>query len=267
MAFSTEDLTARLDRYVHEAADNLRFAKILVELGLDPSNITFDSLAHRVWEVFVNHITLPNMLALVGAVFFVVTLLMQTMVLLRASSMVGNVFFIASASLSGNVPTFLMNVLMLPINAIRIRQMLNLIKKSRSMEKGDTSMEWLKPFMTSRKYTQGQRLFKKGDEAKEMYITVTGRFLITEINIELPPGSLMGELGFLTPDNARTATVECLEDGQVLSITYDRLLEIYFQNPQFGYYFLKLTSQRLMDNIKRLENARAADKFADALFD
>lgn len=63
----------------------------------------------------------------------------------------------------------------------------------------------------------------------------------------------MGELGFLTPTKKRTATVECLEDGQVLSITYDRLLEIYFQNPQFGYYFLVLTSQRLMENIARLE--------------
>jgi CRP-like cAMP-binding protein len=63
----------------------------------------------------------------------------------------------------------------------------------------------------------------------------------------------MGELGFLTPDNRRTATIECIEDGQVLTITYEKLLEIYFQNPQFGYYFLVLTSQRLLENIARLE--------------
>jgi CRP-like cAMP-binding protein len=37
------------------------------------------------------------------------------------------------------------------------------------------------------------------------------------------------------------------------TITYDRLLELYFQNPQFGYYFLVLTSQRLLQNIARLE--------------
>ena len=63
----------------------------------------------------------------------------------------------------------------------------------------------------------------------------------------------MGELGFLTPDNRRTATIECIEDGQVLTITYERLLEIYFQNPQFGYYFLVLTSQRLLENNQRLQ--------------
>jgi CRP-like cAMP-binding protein len=36
-------------------------------------------------------------------------------------------------------------------------------------------------------------------------------------------------------------------------MTYDRLLEIYFQNPEFGYYFLRLTSERLLQNIARLE--------------
>jgi len=73
---------------------------------------------------------------------------------------------------------------------------------------------------------------------------------------------LMGELGFLTPNKRRTATVECIEDGQVMTITYDRLLEIYFQNPQFGYYFLVLTSQRLLENISRLEGIIAREKNA-----
>jgi CRP-like cAMP-binding protein len=131
--------------------------------------------------------------------------------------------------------------------------MLVLVKKARSATKGDTSMEWLKPFMTERKYRKGDVLVKKGDLAGEMFLTVTGKFLVTEINVELPPGRLMGELGFLSPDNRRTATVECIEDGHVLTITYEKLLEIYFQNPQFGYYFLVLTSQRLLENNARLE--------------
>jgi len=63
----------------------------------------------------------------------------------------------------------------------------------------------------------------------------------------------MGELGFITPNNKRTQTVECIESGEVLTITYDRLLEIYFENPEFGYYFLRLTSDRLIQNIARLE--------------
>jgi len=103
-------------------------------------------------------------------------------------------------------------------------------------------------------------LFRKGDRANEMFFTVTGKFLVTELGIELPPGRLVGELGFLSPDNRRTQSLECTEDGQVLAITYDRLLEIYFQNPEFGYYFLRLTTERLMQNIARLDASVAENR-------
>jgi len=58
---------------------------------------------------------------------------------------------------------------------------------------------------------------------------------------------------FLAPDNQRTQSVECNEDGEVLTISYERLLELYFQNPEFGYYFLRLTSERLLQSVARLE--------------
>lgn len=249
-----------LDRILDTAADNLRIAKILVQMGLDPNNITYDALFNRLLEIGLANITLANMFALVGAIFFVGTLLMHTMVPLRIANMAGCAFFVGFGALSGNVATFLLYLLLLPINAVRLRQMLNLIKRARIATESDASMEWLKPFMTERRYRRGDRLFKKDDPATEMFLTVTGRFLIMEISLERPPGSLIGELGFLTPNKRRTATVECIEDGQVLTITYEKLLEIYFQNPEFGYYFLVLTSQRLLENISRLEGRVAQEK-------
>ena len=253
MKSSSADLSTILNRILDTAADNLRIAKILVQMGLDPNNITYEALFHRLLEIVLANITLANMFALVGAIFFVATLLMQTMVPLRVANMAGCTFFVAFGAFSGNVATFLLYLLLLPINAVRLRQMLKLIKKARIATEGDTSMEWLKPFMTERKYRRGDELFKKDDAATEMFLTVTGKFLVREISVEIPPGRLMGELGFLTPNQRRTATVECIEDGQVMTITYEKLLEIYFQNPQFGYYFLVLTSQRLLENISRLE--------------
>jgi hypothetical protein len=189
---------------------------------------------------------------------------MQTIVALRVTNMVGCMFFAAFGALSGNVGTFILYFLFLPINAIRLRQMLNLIKRARVATEGDTSLEWLKPFMTERKYKRGEKLCKKDDVANEMFLTVTGKFLVKEIGVEIPPGRLVGELGFLTPNQRRTATVECIEDAQVMTITYERLLEIYFQNPQFGYYFLVLTSQRLLENISRLEGIVAQERAARA---
>src|SRR3982074_3046687 len=262
MNFSSTDLSTILDRILDTAADNFRIAKILVQLGLDPNNITYDALFNRLLEIFLANITLANMFALVGAIFFVATLLTQTMVPLRVANMVGCTFFVGFGALAGDVKTFLLYLLLLPINAFRLRQMLNLVKKARSATQGDTSMEWLKPFMTERKYRKGDIVCKKDDPADEMFLTVTGNFLVTEIGVELPPGRLMGELGFLSPNNRRTATVECIENGHVLTITYEKLLEIYFQNPQFGYYFLVLTSQRLLENIARLEGIVAQHKLA-----
>jgi hypothetical protein len=259
---SEADMSNVLDRILDAATDNLRFAKILVQMGLDPNNVTYDAIFNRLLEIFLHNITLANMFALVGAIFFVATLLTQTMVPLRVANMIGCVFFACFGALTGAVTTFLLYLLMVPINAYRLRQMLVLVKKARGATQGDTSLEWLKPFMTERKYRKGDVLFKRNDAANEMLLTVTGKFLVKEISVELPPGRLMGEFGFLTPNNRRTATIECVEDGQVLTITYEKLLEIYFQNPQFGYYFLVLTSQRLLENIARLEAIVAQHKIA-----
>ena len=209
------------------------------------------------------------MFALIGAIFLVATLLTRTMVPLRIANMIGNVFFAGFGILAGDMRTFLLYILMVPINGLRLHQMVSLVKKARTAAAGNLSMEWLKPFMTARKFKNGDVLCRKGDEAHEMYLVVTGKFLISEIGVQLLPGQLMGELGFLTPNNRRTASMECIEDGQVLlSITYEKLLEVYFQNPQFGYStFMSLTTQRLLENVARLEatiavNTRRPSRFS-----
>jgi CRP-like cAMP-binding protein len=86
-----------------------------------------------------------------------------------------------------------------------------------------------------------------------MFYSVTGRYQLKEMAIEIPVGQVFGDLGFLAPDNRRTQTIECIEDGEVLTATYQQVKELYFQNPQFGFFFLRLTSERLFDNIHRLE--------------
>src|ERR1700741_5297453 len=262
MNLSSADISTVLNRILDAAADNLRIAKILVQMGLDPDNVTYDAIFNRLLEIFLHNITLANMFALLGAIFFVATLLTQTMVPLRGANVIGCLFFAIFGALTGAITTFLLYLLMVPINAWRLRQMLALVKKARTATQGDMSMEWLKPFMTQRKYRKGDILMKKGDAANEMLLTVTGKFRVIEINVELPPGRLMGELGFLTLDNRRTATIECIEDGRVLTISSEKLIAISFQKPQFGYYFLVLTSQRLLENLARAEAIIAQNKIA-----
>src|SRR5262245_2463583 len=242
-----------LDRAIEYAAQNLRVEKVLIQLGLDTGNVTFVALINRLADYFLANIYVANTLALIGALLYVATLMVRTIVPLRVLAIISMLFFIGYGALAGAVATFLLYLLSLPINIFRLHQMLNLVKKARMSAQGDLSMDWLKPFMTTRKYKAGDVLFRKGDTAKEMFYTVTGKFLVKEIGVEIPAGRIMGELGFLSKDNRRTQTVECIETGEILTITYDKLPEIYFQNPEFGYYFLRLSSDRLMQNIARLE--------------
>jgi CRP-like cAMP-binding protein len=118
---------------------------------------------------------------------------------------------------------------------------------------GETSIDWLKPFMARKAFRKGDVVFRKGDVADAMYYSVSGRYRLAEMGIELPAGQVFGDLGLLAPGNLRTQTIECTEDGEVLTASYQQVKELYFQNPQFGFYFLRLTTERLFENIARLE--------------
>ncbi|MGE3147665.1 MAG: Crp/Fnr family transcriptional regulator [Pseudorhodoplanes sp.] len=204
-----------------------------------------------------NFITIANFCALIGGICYIASSQMKTIIPLRILSIASNFFLMLYGLLAPSYFTFLLYITLLPINSVRLYQMRQLVNKVKNATQGDLSMDWLKPFMTRRSYRKGDVLFHKGDVAEEMFYTVDGRYLVTAIGVELPPGQIVGEMGLLAPDNRRTQTVECIQDGSVLTITYDKVRELYFQNPDFGFYFLRLTSERMLQNIARLEETVA----------
>jgi CRP-like cAMP-binding protein len=48
-----------------------------------------------------------------------------------------------------------------------------------------------------------------------------------------------------------------VEAGTILSVSYTKVEELYVQNPEFGFYFLRLASARLFQNIDTLEQRLA----------
>jgi hypothetical protein len=189
-----------------------------------------------------------------AALFIVATASSKTMVPLRILSIVANCFLIFSYAVTHTYVLLALQAITLPVNGYRLYQMVALIRNVRESVRGNTSMDWLKPFMTGRNFKKGDILFAKGEPANEMFCTVTGRYRLLELGIELKPGQLVGELAMLAPDNRRTATLECIEDGEALSITYEQVEQLYYQNPTFGFYFLRLATARLFDNISRMES-------------
>ena len=195
-----------------------------------------------------------ELLGYVAAACTLATYSMRTMIPLRISGIIANCLFIAFGYFGAIYPTLILHLILLPLNSTRLYQMLQLLKKVREASRSDFSMDWLKPYMAMRKYRKGDVLFAKGDTATEMFYTLTGKFRLKETSIEITPGQLVGELGLLAPNHLRTQSLECIEDGEVLTITYDQVTQLYFQNPNFGFYFLQLTTARLFQNYARLED-------------
>ncbi len=191
--------------------------------------------------------------AVFASVFVIATTTMRTMIPLRVLGIITNLVLIATAIPSRNYLIIVVQALVLVLNSYRLHQMLQLVRDVKKSVNSDLSMEWLKPFMTERNCATGEVLFYKDEKAEDMLYIVSGRFKLVESGIELPVGAIVGELGMLSPSNMRTQTLECIEGGLVLSVSYTKVEELYVQNPEFGFYFLRLASARLFQNLATLE--------------
>ena len=195
--------------------------------------------------------------SLFAQVFVVATLSMKTMIPLRVFAILTNFILIGTALPTHNYLTILVQTAVLGLNSYRLHQMLQLVRDVKKSVTSNLSMEWLKPFMTERKCKVGEMLFYKDEKAEDMLYIVSGRFRLVESGIELPVGAIVGELGMLSPSNVRTQSLECVEGGMILSVSYDQVEQLYVQNPAFGFYFLKLASARLFQNLDTLERRLA----------
>ena len=202
-------------------------------------------LANTEWFLYLGY---------AAVVSSIVTSYMKTMIPLRIVSMICNTLFVIYAFAGHVYPTLFLNMILLPLNAWRLWEMIELTRKVKAAASGDRSFDWLKPFMNRRKTAAGEILFSKGEEADVLYYTVSGKFRLRESGIEIPAGQVVGELALLAIDKRRTQSLECVESGEVMVASYAQVRQIYYQNPEFGFHFLELTSARLFQNMARLES-------------
>jgi hypothetical protein len=182
---------------------------------------------------------------------------MKTMIPLRVFAILTNFVLIGTAVPNHNYLVILVQTVALLLNSYRLHQMLQLVRDVKRSVSSNLSMDWLKPFTTERKCKAGEMLFYKDEKADAMYYIVSGRYRLVESGIVLPIGAIVGEFGMLSPSNLRTQSLECVEDGLILSVSYNQVEQLYVQNPAFGFYFLKLFTARLFENIGRLEQRLA----------
>ncbi|QDW41136.1 cyclic nucleotide-binding domain-containing protein [Bradyrhizobium sp. KBS0727] len=203
--------------------------------------------------------------ALFASIFVVATTTMRTMIPLRIFGILANVVLFLTAIPAHNYLVMLVQSVMCLVNSYRLHQMLQLVRDVRKSVNSDLSMDWLKPFMIERNCSAGEMLFYKDEKAEDMLYIVSGRFKLVESGIVLPVGAIVGELGMLSPSNVRTQSLECIEAGRVLSVSYSKVEELYVQNPAFGFYFLRLSSARLFQNLETLQKQLSQQTAAPAV--
>ncbi len=191
-----------------------------------------------------------QMVGYLAALLMFSTFYMKKMIPLRAVGICSNIAFIIFAGSSGVYPLLILHVCLLPLNTIRMIQMIKLVKKVKEAYKGNLSMDFLTPFMKQESFKKGDIVFKKGEAAGKMYCLRSGVAKLVELGVNAPVGEVVGEIGIFSPDKVRTATLLCETDAEFLAISDNHVLQLYYQNPEFGIHLLQLIIKRFSTDLE-----------------
>jgi CRP/FNR family cyclic AMP-dependent transcriptional regulator len=186
------------------------------------------------------------------------TFCMKTMIPLRCAAVCSNVAFIVYGFYDHLYPVLILHAVLLPLNTWRTVQLLRLIKRVEAASKGDLSTDWLKPFMKEAELKAGEILFRKGDHADRLFMITSGDVHLEQIDYTLHTGDLFGEVGLFSADHQRTQTARARTAVHLLWISESELAQICYQNPGIAFYFLRLTTNRLLANASHIPIAQAA---------
>ncbi len=137
----------------------------------------------------------------------------QTMIPLRVGMIAGNLRFIAFGLAAGSEPTFILHILLAPLNTYRLIQMMPLVREIKEAAvDGGNSLDPLIPYMKKETRAADGVLFNKGDPPDNMVLIRSGSLHLQEIDHHVTAGDVLGEIGAFTPENRRTCTAVCETD-------------------------------------------------------
>jgi CRP/FNR family cyclic AMP-dependent transcriptional regulator len=200
---------------------------------------------------YISNITWIDIIGYIASLLVAVTFYMKTIIPLRIFAICSNIFFIIYGFFGCLPPVFILHVFLFPLNIIRLFQMKNLIEKVKAASSGTYSLESLVPYMKREEIKKDDILFEKGSPADQLYLIQKGKIKLLEINRTVIPGDIIGEIGIFSPYKSRTATAQCVEDGEILSMSESKITQLYYQNPTFGYYLIQLVIKRFIENFEK----------------
>lgn len=183
----------------------------------------------------------------------------KTMIPLRIAVIAANAFAIVYSLYTFNIPSLIGSSILLPLNIIRVREMQRLTSDvKRAQSRAELDFDWLKPFMKPLELKAGGAIFAKGDEADSAYVVAEGQVSLPDLGVILGPGSLFGEMGLFSSTGHRMSSARAMSDVRIYRITYQDFEQLYFQNPQFGLYLVRLMVRRMETNLARTSGQRGS---------
>jgi hypothetical protein len=189
-----------------------------------------------------------------SAVLVFSSFFMKTMVPLRIVAICSNVAFMTYALLGlkygvfGRVyPILVLHAALLPLNLVRLRQLKMLLRAVHGASE-DEAIRSLVPYMRAQAHAAGDVLFQRGDPANQLYIVQHGHVRFPEIAKVVSDGEVFGEVGLFAPQHVRALSAVCDDDCRLYTITREKVLELYYQNPKFGFFLIRLVAGLVLEN-------------------
>lgn len=190
--------------------------------------------------------------ALVFTAFF-----MRSRARLRQVGIASNLTFITYGVLGHVWPLLILHSSLLPLNIIRLRELMQTKKAIKTALEGDMRPDWLEPFADRVTLTEGQQLFAQGDPGDLVYFVLSGGLQLTESGTPIGPGSLLGEIAIISRQGKRTQTAVAAAPTVLLAMSQEEMLTLCRRQPDFAVYLLRLVASRLVDNGVRLREMAA----------
>jgi CRP-like cAMP-binding protein len=196
----------------------------------------------------MNHHVYAELVGIAAAAASLYAANSRTIIPLRIAAIVANALAMTYSLMHGTYPTFVLNAVLLPLNAWRLYGMIRLIRDIDAAARSDLNAEWLLPYMRPKSFKAGDIMMRRGEYAHGAFYVTAGEVEIVEFGKTVGPGTLLGEIGLFAPDGLRIATARCKTDVEAARIDYDQFKELYFQNPEFGFRLLHLIVGRLQES-------------------
>ena len=179
---------------------------------------------------------------------------MKTMLPLRLTAVGSNVGFITYALLGldygifGRLyPILVLHSCLLPLNVIRLRQLVGLVEAVEGASNQE-AIQALIPYMKTRSGAAGDVVFRRGDRADTLYVVQKGEVVFPETGKRISAGAVFGEVGLFAPQGVRSLTAVCENDCRLAEISKEKALELYYQNPRFGMFLIRLVAGLLLQS-------------------